>query len=298
MKIYFLSAIPCALRINGVFFGTVNNFERFADCSLKDNLFIEFLPANLSPIRFFLTENIRFCAPEGCEIYLLRDGIALYARDFLYPDTRLQILSQTRKENLLVTFFRQGKTQLCAEWNEGFFTSEFPEFLFPCQVDFLDGILLLRSEKGIAVYGKTGEILLCEKTVSNDLEGNILRARLPLADSLGRYADCEWELGERGCIRTNFTLLQASEKEISTEELIPYAFFESVLFGGDYGQFLSEDLQEKAEDIRAFLGEYESVLLTERTTECALVRRKGERIFEASYFTVELQNGRICDIKG
>lgn len=298
MKIYFLSAIPCALRVNGLFFGTVNTFERFADCSLKDNLFIEFLPENFAPIRFFLTENIRFSAPEGCEVYLLRDGIALYARDFLYPDTRLQILSQIKKENLLITFFRQGKTQLCAEWNTGFFTSEFPEFLFPCQAELLDGILLLRGENGVAVYDEEGKILLCEKTVSHSFEGNILQARLPLSDRLGRFADCQWRLEKGGCIREKFTLLQSAEKEIPTGELIPYAFFESVLFGGDYTQFLSEELTQKADGIPSFLGEYESVVLTERPTECALIRRKGERIFEASYFTVELQNKRICDIKG
>lgn len=297
MKIYFLSATPCFLRVNGVYFGRVDSFERFADCVLKDNLFIEFLPENLSPIRFFLTENIRFCAPDGCEIYLLRDGICIYAKNFHSTDTRLQILSQTKRENCLVTFFRQGKTQLCAEWETGFFTAEFPEFLFPCQTDFLNGFLVLRGEHGVAVYGQTGEILVCEKSISNSLDGDFLRARLPLSDSLGSFADCVWDLRDTNCRQTEFTLLRR-ETDTPIDEIIAYAFFESVLIGGDYTQFLSEDLQQKADTLRRFLGEYQSVALTQNPLECALVRKKGERIFESAYFHVEIQNGRICDIKG
>jgi hypothetical protein len=60
MKIYFLSSKPCILTVNGAFFGTVNGFERFAEVSLKDNLFLCFTPENALPVNFFLTENIRF----------------------------------------------------------------------------------------------------------------------------------------------------------------------------------------------------------------------------------------------
>ena len=297
MRIYFLSSTPCILRVNGIFFGRVDNFERFADCSLKENLFIEFLPENLSPIRFFLTEDIRFTPPNGCEVYLLRDAIALYARDFPCPDTRLHILSQTKTNDCLITFFRQGKTQLCAEWKDGFFTTEFPEFLFPCQTDFLDGILLLRGEKGIAVYEKTGKVLLCEKCLSHSFDGEILRARLPLFDSFGRFADCAWLLKNGEFSQTEFTLSQPQEQG-SLDTLLPYAFFECVLLGGDYKQFLSGELAEKADGLRAFLGDFDGVSLTKNPLECALHRKKGERIWEMVYFTVELQNGLICDIKG
>jgi hypothetical protein len=60
MKIYFLASQPCALKIGGTFFGMVNDFERFAEFSLKDNLFVEFIPENALPICFFLNESIRF----------------------------------------------------------------------------------------------------------------------------------------------------------------------------------------------------------------------------------------------
>jgi hypothetical protein len=32
--------------------------------------------------------------------------------------------------------------------------------------------------------------------------------------------------------------------------------------------------------------------------ECGLIQPKGERIFQTAYFTVTLENGKICDIQG
>ena len=74
MKIYFLSSRPCALTLNDAYFGITDGFERFAEISLKDKLFVRFSPENAQPVSFFLTENIRFDPPTGCDIYLLKDA--------------------------------------------------------------------------------------------------------------------------------------------------------------------------------------------------------------------------------
>ena len=59
MKIYFLSARPCALTLNDTYFGITDTFERFAEISLKDRTFVRFAPEGALPIGFFLTENIK-----------------------------------------------------------------------------------------------------------------------------------------------------------------------------------------------------------------------------------------------
>ena len=82
MKIYFLSSRPCALMLGGVYFGMTDSFERFAEIEPKDNVFAEFIPEGALPVGFFITEKLRFSPPQGCEIYILRDGVAVYARDF------------------------------------------------------------------------------------------------------------------------------------------------------------------------------------------------------------------------
>lgn len=81
-------------------------------------------------------------------------------------------------------------------------------------------------------------------------------------------------------------------------ELIPYAFFESVLIGADFSELLSDELKERAQHIKAFLGDFVSVVLTDRPNTCGLVRKKKERLFEVYYFTAEVKDGKIVDIRG
>ena len=98
MKVYFLSSRPCALTLNGAYFGTTDLFERFAEISLKEGIFVCFTPENAQPVSFFLTENIRFQPPKNCQVYLLGDAIALYAYHFPPTDFALRAVAQ-KEEN-------------------------------------------------------------------------------------------------------------------------------------------------------------------------------------------------------
>ena len=126
MKIYFLSAIPCALTLNGVYFGLTDRFERFAEIHLADKILAEFIPENAQPIRFFITECLPSAPPQGCEVYLLPDGLAVFARDFPPIPAPLRVIAQERFEKGLITVFSQGGIQVSIENSFGFFTSYLP----------------------------------------------------------------------------------------------------------------------------------------------------------------------------
>ena len=79
---------------------------------------------------------------------------------------------------------------------------------------------------------------------------------------------------------------------------LPYAFFESLLIGAEFEDFLSPELKEKKDGLRAFLGEFHSVCFTDRDNEIALVQKRRERVHELRYFEVTVENGKITDIRG
>jgi hypothetical protein len=107
---------------------------------------------------------------------------------------------------------------------------------------------------------------------------------------------------QNGCARESFTLRQARTENGETdensvkEELLAYAFFEGILIGADYACFLSDELQNKASELRSFLGEFIHVTFTDSPYVCGLVKKKKDRLFEVSYFRVSVENGKICDI--
>ncbi|MBO5240953.1 MAG: hypothetical protein J6B56_06015 [Clostridia bacterium] len=304
MKIYFLSSRPCALTLNDAYFGLTDHFERFAELSLKDNVFVRFTPENAQPIGFFLNEAVRHSPPAGCEVYLLSNAIAIYARDFPPSDLSLKILCQKHLEKSTLTLFYQGALQLSIETEEGFFVSTLPPSFERSELFYESGLFFLKAPDALAIYTKTGERVLLENYISMDIKSGELHARLPLSDSLGRIADCVWTLDENGVTQIKCALSQA--RTISGEhdparlqaELLPFAFFESVLVGADYASLLSNDLAPQAERLKEYLGDFKAVTLTDDPNVCGLVYAKGERLFEVKPFTVTLQNGKIADVQG
>ena len=294
MRIYFLSSRPCALKVGGVFFGAVDSFERFAEINLSDRLFIEFIPENALPVSFFLTENIRFEPPQRCEVYLLRNAIAIYARDFPPSDFTLRPITQIADENCLATVFCQGGVHLSIQTDKNFFTSTLPPSFCECSLLFACALLFIQSPTQLAVYTKTGKQVFLEKVLSHSVEQDVLKARLPLEESLGRVADCEYALSETECRRTSFILSQAKTEKL--DDLLPMAFFESVLIGANYEEFLGDELVPEKEKIGAFLGDFVAVCPTEQANCFALIRQKQPRLFEAAYYSVSIENGKIVDI--
>ena len=298
MKIYFLSSRPCALTVNGAYFGITDLFARTAELDLRDNLFVEFLPENAQPIRFFITENIRFSPPENCEVYLLPDGIAVYARDFAPTDLTFRLIKQETVGNCVATLYSQGHLYLSVQTDKNFFNAYLPPSFASASLVFYREFILLATPAEIALFHQDGRRLLQEKAVSYTLENGVLSARLPLLDSLGRYADCTWALNETDCVQTSFVLREASggNPPKMSDGLLAYAFFESVLIGGNYADLLDDALRADAEKVRGFLGKFESGVVTDSPTRCGLVRKKGNRLFSVDYYEVTTKNGKITEI--
>ncbi len=303
MKVYFLSRIPCALTLNGSYFGLVDGFERFAELSLKEGIFAQFSPQNGLPLGCFLTEDLRFSPPDGFEVYLLPDALCLYARDFPPCDFALKTHDQNREDDLLVTLFSQGELQLSIEGKHGLFLARPPREFATAHIRFFPPLVALIREDMLALYTKRGECVFCERVRSFSVEGNTLTALLPLSDALGREAECRYTLSEEGCARTAIALRQQRTEEGETDQaalaaaLLPFAFFESVLLGLNFAEMLSDELAPKADDLRAFLGDFIAVAPTRDARTCGLIKKKGERLYEVNRFTVDIEGGKITDIR-
>ncbi len=298
MKIYFLSSKPCALTLNGVFFGVTDDFERSAEVALSDRVYAKFSPEGALPIGFFITEELTRTPPVGCEVYVLRDGIAVRARDFPPVDFTLRPIAQKREGNTLVTLFQQGNLQLSVTCDGVLFAATLPPCFADAEILFHNGAILLKGKSALGVYSKECKPLLTEKVTDFALTAEGISATLPLSDCRGRTASCAWSLTEKECTLTSFTLRGSASSSDGREGLLAYAFFESALIGADCSPFLSDELQDEKERILRFLGDFVAVTLTNEPTVCGLLRKKGERLFVADYYSVTVRDGKIIDVQG
>ena len=294
MKIYFLSDRVCALRLGNLYFGQVDSFERFAHINLSDRVFVEFIPENALPVCFFLTEEILREPPLNCDVYILRDALVLYAHDFPAREHTLRPIAQISRQNCTATLFSQGEIQLSIQTPENFFIAPLPPSF--CQAElFFDGdFIFVKGLDSLAVFSPNGQRLFLEKVHSYALNGDILSVEIPLSESLGRTAECRFALSLTECQRISVTL--SSPRAERREEWLAYTFFESVRIGAVTQEFLCDELKPRADELRAFLGDFVHVMPTDEKNCCALLYKKAERLYEAKYYSVSTENGQILDI--
>ncbi len=297
MKIYFLSSKPCALTVGGVFYGVTDDFERSAEISLSDGVYAQFSPQGAQPLGFFINDALPSTPPYGCEVYQLKDGLAVFARDFPPLDFTLRPVAQKREGELVATVFIQGAPQLCVQSPSGFFNATLPPSFEPCSIEFPHGLVALRGENTLGVFTNRCQPLLVERVLDYEWTEKGLNATLPLSDRLQRTAKCSWSFTENECVLTSFTLRQATGDQVPCD-LLAYAFFETVLLKGDFRESLSEELRADADGILSFLGDFVAVTLTKEPNVCGLVRKKGERLFCVDEVAVEIRDGKIVDVRG
>ena len=294
MRIYFLSSQPAALYVGGAYFGKTHNFERFAEISLSDNLPVRFEAEGAVPLTFFLHERIPLSPPSGVDVYRLPTGLALFAHGFTPIDQTLTVVAQQRHGELLATVVKQGCITLGIESPNGFFNTTLPPSFAVCQLFFVGGCILVKSSTQVAVFSSFCRQLLLQDYLTADIDDGGISFTIPLSDRYHRTAECRYSITNGAVLQESYVVKQ--DNAFPEDGLIAYAFFESVRIGADFTHFLADDLPMSPEDVRSFLGAFLHVLPCDDTTDCLLVYKKSERLYDVRKCSVNLKDGKITDI--
>ena len=304
MRVYFLSCTPAILKLNGLYAGYVDLFERHIDVDFDDGILAEVVPGdNLQPASFFLDNKILTEPPDFMDVYLLEGDALIYIRRFSPRDTRLNLIYQTRFEGNLVTVFSQGEIYLAIEGEEysltpvgGKFTSVRAEQKqlagMPVLALYGGDALILISHKGRQIYANEPKFAEF---------GTTFKVGVRFETATCAEAHCEYSYdGE------NLTLVSSRTVEKNTPDgrILHFAFFESVMTYGDYSRYLSPDLTERAAEIKEYLGNYSGVTVpTEKfymthpdEQAAGLVYPEKKNLFKIKYFAVRLRDGKIDNI--
>jgi hypothetical protein len=183
--------------------------------------------------------------------------------------------------------------------NENIFNATLPPSFSTCSIDFHSDLCFIFNEKQLAIYTKSGERLFLEEILQYSVEENTLNAYLPLSNGLGWLAKCTYSLTANCITKTAFSLQAPMEKDAEKirEELLAYAFFESVLLGLDPTPYLAEELHADKDKLQGFLGNFTHVLCTDTPDVCGLIYKKDENLFQITYFQTEIKQGKIINVR-
>lgn len=304
MRFYFLTCTPAVLKLNGLYAGVTDKFERRIEADPRDNILAEIVPGeNLQPVNFFLDEKLLQSPPDFLDVYLAGGDVFIYVKRFESRDTRIDVVLQTRFKENLITVFTRGETYLSVEGKSlslnplGFGFKN-----IKAEENTLAGmpVLCLKSGKALIILSGKGEIIFSNEVLSAEY-GQTLKVSVAFETCTAAQAECEYAYdGEK------LTLLSGKTVETvpPAENILHFAFFESVLTFCDFEKYLSPELAQKAGALREYLGGFTGVtvpsekfyLLHPEKRAAGLVYPKSGNLYEIKYFAVELKDGKVDNV--
>lgn len=302
MRVYFLSCVPAALKLNGMYVGTADGYERHISLNPKDKIFAEFIPLeNFLPVNFVLDDKFFAKPPKFADVYFMEGDALVYIREYPERDFKLNMICQTRFCGNLVTVFSQGGINLSVEGGE-YNLTPLPQSFSSARAEektlngkkvlavFGQGTLLILSESGKVVYLNAAESAVFD---------NFLTVTIAFETCTAAKAECIFSYdGE------SLTLISSRTEDNAPPDVIHFAFFECVLTGGNPEKYLSDELKPRANELKEFLGDFVRVSVPPEKfyathgdiAAAGLVYPKSGNLYEVKYFAVDIQDGKITNI--
>ena len=247
--------------------------------------------------------------PKNVSVTDLKGG---YFLRFTKPEnnSEFKILAQAKFQDANITAFTENGCKISLETQTGFF-AETLGFL-PVSVQFSRGegansglifaLFDCEDKKILNVYRTHEPALLLSDTVD---EFNISAAGFSVKENL---SDLAKHTGLSDYAFDGKTIKEISRKVFSgdkysreklPERLIPYAFTEEFLCGGDFTFYLADNIKENADKLKGYFGDFLGVMpppIFRKYDEIGLIYKISERKYSVDYFTFEMAGGKITNI--
>ncbi|MBO5327799.1 MAG: hypothetical protein J6B04_01345 [Clostridia bacterium] len=302
MNIIFLSAERSALKLNGEYVGVCDLFERICELDEKTAYFAEVVPEDkFFSHSFFIDENFFKSPPPYINLYFSKSAVTVYIKDFTIKDFELKVINQTRFCGYDITIYKQCGVKILI--GDNVVKELAPEFEFGVFNEIEVGgfpLLTISANGWLCCISKSLKTVYCEKATSFNLdEGFTVICELESACKI--VCKRKYLYDGNDLLPNGYSIKESVEP---SHEILPFAFFESVLYKGDFARYLSDDLKGKSHILGEYLGNFCAVappcqlFYTERKNPFAvcLAYLENKNIYRVKYFAVDINNGKICNV--
>lgn len=319
MKTYFIfsSDRPRAVRINGKFYGKAEKegFKIAYDDEIAP--FVELCPITSDeddcPLSFFADEKFLSSSHKNVAVTDLKGGFLI--RNLTFPVERdFKLLAQNRINGSTITVFNDNGIKISMETGNDSFIESLP--FLPSAISLSEAIIdgtnvaIISTEasnedfenKMLAVYslGKSPERLFFAEVTDFSTYGG-LTVNTARRD-VSKHVVCdELHFKDGKLVPTNRKIKSDNlfDPTALRKEVRSYAFFEELSVGGDVSVYLSDDMNEKKEKLREYLGNYIGVFppTEEKYADfVGLLYKRAENLYFAEYFSPIYENEKIVNV--
>lgn len=294
------------MKLNGAYLGLIDSFERFVDLENGEKILAEVVPdGDALPLSFFIDDKLFTAPPDFLDVYLCGGDAVIYVSRFERRTRELKVVAQVLfRDGQYTLFLTDGRVYLNCERGTDCSLYELPHCCenatlsesniggFPVLLIDGAGYLVIISEDGRRVFFNPAESRQC---------GDKLTVTVNFNTCAGCRAVCTFGYDGR-----EMTLegSRTEERVPPKEDVLHFAFFESVLTRGNFSAYLSDELKKSAAALPEFLGEFVDVSVPYRKfydvhgdiRAAGLVYPQSKNLFIVRYFAVDIENGKITNV--
>lgn len=278
----------------------VDGFERYCELSARDEPLCELQPpqSGYAPVVFLFNEALLRRPPRGAAVCLLHGGVAVYAHTFYRHAPDFSLIAQKKCPAGEITVFSQGMPQALFRNDADERMILLNENFSECSISGGDNFLLLAGKKELCALDSKGEFFRGKMIdYSFDEEGGTLRVRAPLGDFCGRTARCVWAY-DRTSQRAVLKSCEVDEGVFPPPRFILCVLLQNLLLGIDVENLLSPELYAAQKELKGYFGRYVKVVISPQYPFGAgMVCPKDKDLYELKYFSAEVENGKIVNVK-
>ena len=310
MRIYFLSSITAGLKIDGVYAGIIDSFERFFDMDEGSNLLCEIVPdGNVQPLNFFINSAFFKNPPDFADVYLTGGDAIVSLNRYKPKDGGIVPVSRAKFAGGQASLvLNGGKPCLIVEGRTGE-TFTLPNEFSAAKLSEGEiggrSVLLVEGNNCLCVISESGRRVFYNPAESWEI-GQRLKITVAFPTCAGCKAHCEFAYDGN---EMKLVSSRTEETRAIDESVIHFAFFESVLTRADCTKYLCGELKPRANDLTSFLGEFVDVSVPNekfylshpeiRAPErlaAGLTYPLAKNLFKIKYYAVEMKDGLIENI--
>jgi hypothetical protein len=314
MYYYFFADFPAVIKINGIYYGSIQNAVKPLRFDGIDQTFIEIcsLEKYQPPINFIIPSDFLSRPPDGVSVTDLKGGFLIkFLKSFNGGD--FNVLSQAKFNNAVVTVFNENGLKVSIETANDFLVEPIRynakkadiQSVKICGLDVV--AITLESETGcgknVLLFNINGETkLLFKREVDQVAFNQEFTTTEKIIDIAKHSVTVTWEYNDGQIKEKSRTVKCEKNVDISNlpEKLLPYAFIEELFAGGCVSEFLSDNVSKNADKLCDYFGSFLGVMpppLFRLENEVGLIYADGNNKYKVEYFIFEIENKKICNIK-